>query len=269
MRPPSLINSTSPIGIFDSGLGGLTVLKKIQSLLPNEDYIYFGDTAHLPYGSKSNDCIIEYSEKIVNFLINKNVKAIIIACNSASSAAKDKIQNEYNIPIFEVISPAVEEATKATKSNSIGVIGTEITINSRVYSKKILATNENFHVMEIACPLLVPIIEEGLEDSRILDEITKLYLAPIINSKIDTLILGCTHYPIIKKQLTRVLPDKIQYITSGEPVGRWLKEYLIENNILNTLNNGVVEFYVSDAPRKFQELGSKFLNNKITNVQLV
>jgi len=263
------MNKNSAIGIFDSGLGGLTVLKKIQKLLPNENYIYFGDTAHLPYGSKSNECIIEYSEKIVNFLIDKNVKAIIIACNSASSVAKDIIQAKTNIPIFEVISPAVEQAVQITNNNNIAVIGTEATIISKIYSKKISKINNTIKTQEISCPLFVPIIEEGLENHDFTQEIIQLYLSPVIDLNIDTLILGCTHYPIIKDQLSTILPDNIRYIASGTPVGEWLKKYLFKNKLLNTNDSNYIDFYVSDAPKKFQKLGSKFLNNKITNIKLM
>jgi len=263
------MNNRSPIGIFDSGLGGLTVLKKIQELLPNENYIYFGDTAHLPYGSKSNNCIIEYSENITNFLLSKNVKAIIIACNSASSVANEQIQHQCKIPVFEVITPAVESAVQITSNNRIGVIGTETTINSKIYSKNISNMNKDIYIKEIACPLFVPIIEEGLENSRIAEEIFRLYLKPIINANIDTLILGCTHYPIIKKQLSNILPDKIKYITSGQPVGESLKKYLLKNAQLNDDTLSKVDFYVSDSPEKFQKLGSKFLTREIADIQLV
>ena len=263
------MNKNSAIGIFDSGLGGLTVLKKIQQLLPNENYIYFGDTAHLPYGSKSHECIIEYSEKIVKFLISKNVKAIIIACNSASSVAKDIIQAQTNIPIFEVISPAVESAVQMTKNNKIAVIGTEATISSKIYSKKISKINTKIKTQEISCPLFVPIIEEGLEHFDFTRQIVQLYLNLVIDLNIDTLILGCTHYPIIKDQLSNILPDNISYISSGSPVGEWLKQYLFKNKLLNTNNSSSINFYVSDAPEKFQKLGSKFLNNQITDIKLI
>ena len=269
MKSPLLINNNSPIGIFDSGLGGLTVLQKIQEVLPNENYIYFGDIAHLPYGSKSNKCIIEYSKKIIEFLLQKNVKAIIIACNSASSVAIETIKKNYDIPIFEVITPATIRAVEQTKTKHICVIGTETTISSKIYSKKICEFNNAMNTMEIACPLLVPIIEEGLENTDIAFEIVKLYLNPILNTKIDTLILGCTHYPIISKQLDNLLLNNIHYISSGLPLAQHLNDYLIFNKMINLNNKVSTEFYVSDSPKKFQMLGSKFLHNKISNVQLI
>tara|TARA_Y100000996_G_scaffold380500_1_gene334444 strand:- start:203 stop:1000 length:798 start_codon:yes stop_codon:yes gene_type:complete len=259
----------APIGIFDSGLGGLTVLKQIQHCLPFEDYIYFGDTAHLPYGSKSNDCIIDYSYNIANFLISKNVKAIIIACNSASSVAKEYLQQQFDIPIFEVITPSVEHAVNVTNNKRIGIIGTETTIKSKIYSQKISNLDQSIYVEEIACPLFVPIIEEGLENNNITTDIAKLYLDSMIESNIDTLILGCTHYPIIKDQLSSLLPKQIKFITSGRPTGIALEKYLFANNQLNNNDKGKTCFYVSDAALKFKHLGSKFLNNDINNIKLV
>ena len=269
MKTPLLINKNSPIGIFDSGLGGLTVLQKMQEILPHENYIYFGDTAHLPYGSKSNQCIEEYSRKIINFLLSKNVKAIIIACNSASSVANETIKNIYDIPIFEVITPSVIEAIDKTKTNHICVIGTETTISSNMYSKKIYDKNSNIKTIEIACPLLVPIIEEGLENSKIAYEMVKLYLNPIIKSDVDTLILGCTHYPIIINILKKIFVEKVDLISSGAPVSQYVHNFLKQNNNESSNKNGSVEFYVSDAPDKFQKLGSKFLNDNIANITVV
>ena len=269
MKNPLSMNNSAPIGIFDSGLGGLTVLKKIQDILPNENYIYFGDTAHLPYGSKSHECIIDYSENIVNFLLNKGVKAIIIACNSASSVAKTYLEGQCDIPIFEVISPAVKNAIQLTSNNRIGIIGTETTIQSKVYSQQISEFNQSIHIKEIACPLFVPIIEEGLENNKFTCEVVKLYLTPMVESAIDTLILGCTHYPIIKEQLYNFLSNEIKFVTSDIPVAISLKEYLETNQKLNLNGSGKIEFYVSDGAEKFQNLGSKFLNNNINNIQLI
>ena len=262
------MNNDSPIGIFDSGLGGLTVLQKLKAVLPNENYIYFGDTAHLPYGSKSNQSIIEYSKKIVYFLLSKNVKAIIIACNSASSVAVQIIKTISNIPIFEVITPSVIEAVNTTKTNYVGIIGTKTTINSNVYSEKIRDINPEINTLEIECPLLVPIIEEGLENTNIAYEIAKLYLCPMVESKIDTLILGCTHYPIIINMLKKVISNKIHFISSGGPVTQSLFMHLEKNKNNNTNNHSTTYFYVSDYPDKFLKLGSKFLNDKIINVEV-
>ncbi len=263
------MKNDAPIGIFDSGLGGLTVLKNIQEILPNENYIYFGDTAHLPYGSKSSSSIIDYSNSIINFLINKRVKAIIIACNSASSVAKKSLEKQVDVPIFEVITPAVQNAVQITTNNRIGIIGTDTTIKSKIYSTKISNIDQSINTKEIACPLFVPIIEEGLESYDFLSEIVQLYLRPMIEFDIDTLILGCTHYPIIKYQLEKLLSDNIKFVTSGNPLAKSLKKYLTDNNQHNISNPHPVEFYVSDSKEKFKALGSKFLKSEIKNVQLI
>ena len=263
----SKINN-SPIGIFDSGLGGLTVLHELKKILPNEEYIYFGDTAHLPYGSKSNQNIIEYSKKIVQFLLSKNVKAIIIACNSASSVAIDVIRSMTNLPIFEVVTPAILNAIKKTQTNHIGIIGTHTTINSQIYKNKIENINAEITTMQTASPLLVPIIEEGLENTTIAHAVVKLYLNPMLQSNIDTIILGCTHYPIISNMIKTVISDKIKLISSGHPLAKALATYLGKNECLNKNSNPSTCFYVSDSPEKFKKLGSKFLNDEILNIQV-
>ena len=264
------MNNNAPIGIFDSGLGGLTILKKIQKILPNENYIYFGDTAHLPYGTKSKTCIIEYSKKIANFLIEKNVKAIVIACNSASSVATQIIKESSDVPIFEVIQPVITESIQHTKTKNICIIGTEATINSKIYSTSIYKINSTINTIEIACPLFVPIIEEGLQNTEIALSIAKLYLNQIIYENIDTLILGCTHYTIILDTLKKIIASNIHCISSGKPVGECLKKYLNDNQLSNSQHSSTkIEFYVSDDTKKFQKLGSDFLNHSIDDVSLI
>jgi len=260
------MNNNSSIGIFDSGLGGLTVLNKIQELMPQENYIYFGDTAHLPYGSKSNECIIEYSKKIAQFLIAKNVKAIIIACNSAASVAFETIKKLSNIPIFEVITPSIIESIKLTNTNEICIIGTKTTINSKIYSKKIYKLNPKINTLEIACPLFVPIIEEGLENTKIAYEVGKLYLEKIADTNIDTIILGCTHYKIIINTLKKILPSNIKFIASGLPLAQHLYKHC---NNKNKNNKGTTKFYVSDNPKKFKKFAVKFLNNEVINTKCI
>ncbi len=261
-------NTNAPIGIFDSGLGGLTVLKKIQEKLPNENYIYYGDTINLPYGTKSNQSIVQYSKQIINFLIKQNVKTIVCACNSASSVAINQIKQNINIPIFEVINPAVQEAVHYTKTNHIAIIGTDTTIKSKSYSKKIKALNPEINTIEIATPLLVPIIEEGLENTSIANEMSKLYCQKIINSKFDTLILGCTHYPMIEGLLKKILTHKIRLISSGKPVAINLYNYLNKHDLINNSLSANTQYYVSDNIEKFQQSASKFLNHSIDDVAL-
>ena len=262
------INSDSPIGIFDSGLGGLTVLQELKNNLPNENYIYFGDTAHLPYGSKSNINIIEYSRKIAAFLVSKNVKAIVIACNSASSVAVNSIKKITNIPIFEVITPAATHAIQNTKTKHIGIMGTYATINSNIYKKTIQNINSEIHVSQFACPLLVPIIEEGLENSNIAQEVVELYLKPMVSDTLDTIILGCTHYPILSNTLHTVLSNKIKLISSGKPLSKSLLNYLRKREYLNKSLNPKMHFYVSDSPEKFKTLGSRFFKDSIENIEI-
>ena len=263
------MNNDAPIGIFDSGLGGLTVFKKIQQLLPDENYIYFGDTAHLPYGSKSTNCIIEYSEKIVNFLLSKNIKALIIACNSASSVAKNRIRKICNIPVFEVISPAVNSAIQTTQSNHICVIGTETTINSKVYSKKISSINDNINITEISCPLFVPIIEEGWANTKIAKLSAEKYLFKLKKSPIDTLILGCTHYPIMANTIKNVINKNINLVFSGQTVGTALNIYLNKHNLINKSKKASIDFYVTDYPQQFNKIGSNFFGKKLTTLKLI
>ena len=250
----------APIGIFDSGLGGLTVLKQIQHCLPFEDYIYFGDTAHLPYGSKSNDCIIDYSYNIANFLISKNVKAIIIACNSASSVAKEYLQQQFDIPIFEVITPSVEHAVNVTNNKRIGIIGTETTIKSKIYSQKISNLDQSIYVEEIACPLFVPIIEESLSNHSIANIAAKLYLKKI-PKEVDTLILGCTHYPLIKKTIQNSISSEISILDSSIVVADYVKEYMVKNSLLNgEFLKGENSFYISDDVEKFENSIANIMN---------
>ncbi len=263
-----LLNN-APIGVFDSGLGGLTVLKSLQNLLPNENYIYFGDTAHVPYGNKSSKMVIKYSQNIVNYFEKFQVKAIVIACNTASSVAYKLLQKTNKIPLFDVVTPCIKSASLISKSNKIGIIGTTSTINSKAYSKN-FQNDKKFSIYEIACPLFVPLIEEGWSDTLIAKEIAKQYLNKFSTNIIDTLILGCTHYPIMKNTILSSMPYKINLILSGDSVGHKLLKYLTSNKLINTnLNEGKIDFFVSDFPLKFDDLGARFFGNKLKNVKQV
>ena len=268
MKHTMQINNEHPIGIFDSGLGGLTVLQNLKKYLPNENYIYFGDIAHVPYGSKSNQNIIAYSKNIVEFLLSQNVKAIIIACNSASSVAFETIKNITDIPVFEVITPSVIDAIEHTKTKHVGVIGTSTTIESNIYKKKIKDLNPAISTSQMACPLFAPIIEEGLENTDIARAIVKLYLEPIITNNLDTIILGCTHYPIISQMLKTILPHNITLISSGKPLAQSLRTYLMKRDKLNQQSKSKIDFYVSDSHEKFKKLGSRFLGDDINNIHI-
>ena len=240
------------IGIFDSGVGGMTVARAVETLLPDLQIIYYGDLARTPYGSKSSETIIEYSINNTEFLLNHGAKTIIIACNSAASVASDILRQKFDIPIFEVISPAVDRAVAATYSGNIGVIGTRATIRSQIYDKKIKQKNPEFRVYSQSCPLLVPLVEEGWTDARETKMILRKYLHPLKQKQIDTLVLGCTHYPLLKNLIQhRVGKKRIQLIDSSVEVALTLQTYLDENPDFNkTLQHGTEnKYFVSDITK--------------------
>jgi glutamate racemase len=233
------------IGIFDSGVGGMTVARALETRLPGLQIIYFGDLARTPYGSKSPETIIDYSISNSEFLLNHGAQAIIIACNSAASVASDILREKFNVPIFEVISPAVERAVATTQSGNIGVIGTRATIRSEIYEQKIKQKTPGLKVFSKACPLLVPLVEEGWINSRETKMILRKYLAPLKQSQIDTLVLGCTHYPLLKDLIQhRMGKNRVRLIDSSIEVALSLQAYLQENPELHkTLQNGEANKY--------------------------
>ena len=260
-------SQNSPIGIFDSGLGGLTVLKSLETILPNESFIYFGDTAHVPYGTKSAETVIRYSQHIMDFFQKHETKAVVIACNTASAVAFQHLQQLYNIPLFDVVTPSVEFAINHTKNKNIGVVGTFSTIYSNAYTKMFQKLGSGCNVKEIACPLFVPIIEEGWANTDIAENIAKTYLNEFQNINIDTLILGCTHYPIMVNTIQKVLSNQINLVYSGKTVGIKLKEHLKKQNCENSsLSSQPAKYFVTDFPQKFDELGGRFLGRPLNNV---
>jgi glutamate racemase len=262
-----------PIGIFDSGVGGLTTARCIYKLLPAENIIYVGDTAHIPYGSKSPERVYSLSKYIVNFLLTKNVKMVVVACNTASSVALDKLQEDFpQLPIIGVILPAVKLALQTTRNKRIGVIGTEGTIKSNTYKKFLLSFDKGVSVFQRPCPLLVPIVEEGLINHKITYEILKYYLTSLVNKNIDTLILGCTHYPLLKKAIQKVVSRRITLIDSAKAVSLEVKEYLNSHHSENKKSSqGKHLYYVTDAPEKFKQLARLFLGKgeKIGKVEKI
>lgn len=274
--------NNSPIGIFDSGLGGLTVFKEIRKILPNEDLIYFGDTARVPYGNKSKDTILRYSIEISKFLISKGVKIIIVACNTSSSLALEDLQKEEKIPIFGVIKPGAKRAVEVSSGGNIAVIGTSATIKSGVYSRVIYEAIENlsepekdgfknnFKIIEKPCPLLVPLVEEGFLNNEIMKKVITYYLDSVTKEKPTCLVLGCTHYPILKDFISEVIGEDIQMIDSGIETARIVKCFLEENGMLkDDAKIGNESFFVTDDPEKFKKLGEKFLDRTIENVTVV
>ena len=270
MNKTFLNNPIRTIGIFDSGLGGLTILNQLKDDFPDFNYIYFGDTAHLPYGNKSKKFIKKFSINIANFLFSKGADIIIVACHSASSVAIELLNNFFSIPIIGVIEPTIFSAINATKTNHIGVLGTYTTINSKTYSKKINKINNKITVHEIICPLFVPIVEEGLENSDIATSTAEMYLNKINNTKIDTLILGCTHYPILLDTIKIIINNNIIIVNSGFSISKKLKMIMINNtNHTDNTNKARTQYFVSDVPYRFNELASKFLKYKVSNAKQV
>ncbi len=257
------MSKKSPLGVFDSGIGGLTVAYAIKKVLPNEDIIYFGDTKHLPYGEKSSSAIIKFSRDIANFLLEKKCKAIIIACNSASSIAYEEIKSISNkIPVFNVIDPVVKSIPIDDKKN-IGVIGTKATIESNVYYKKIKKVNSKQKVYSLATPLLAPMIEEGFINEDISKTIIRNYLRSSKLKNIEHLILACTHYPLIKCEINEFYNHRIKLIDSSHAVSLDVSNYLKKNNMLNEKEIPKYEFYVSNYTKSFEESAKFFFRRKI------
>lgn len=250
-----------PIGIFDSGVGGLTVAREIMRQLPGEQLVYFGDTARLPYGNKSQDNIIRFSRQIVRFLKTQDVKAIVIACNTASALALPTLEKEEEIPILGVIAPGARAAIQKTTNRQIGVIGTEATIRSETYGKAIRRLDPEAKVTGVACPLFVPLVEEGFADHSITGEVIDIYLNRMRQSRMDTLILGCTHYPLLRKRIREYFGESVQIVNPAYEAAQDLKRVLEEGGLLSPHKEKQEEdlFYVSDAAEKFTKLASFIL----------
>ena len=259
-----------PIGIFDSGIGGLTVLKEISEQLPHEDIIYFGDTARVPYGTRSTETVIKYSFQCIKFLLSKNIKAIVIACNTATAAALKTALEHFDVPIIGVIDPGVKTAVATTKNNKIGIIGTTGTINSEAYQKGIRKLNKSAEVIGIACPLFVQIVEDGWEDTEIAIMTAEKYLIELKEHNIDTLVLGCTHYPILRYTLSKVMGDNVNLVNPAYETAKEVKQLLKTKDMLsNKTDKSKQEFYVSDDPEKFRRIGGNILNKNIVDIEMV
>ncbi len=263
----------APIGVFDSGVGGLTVAREIMRQIPKEKIVYFGDTARVPYGSKSKDTVTKYSKQIVRFLRTQNVKAVVIACNTASAYALDEIEEEIDIPIIGVVRPGAKVAAEVTRNGRIGVIATEGTIESKIYSTYISQIDEKLHVIGKACPLFVPLVEEGLWVDPVTDEIAQRYLTELIDRDIDTLILGCTHYPLIRSTVGKIMGDKVTLVNPAYETARELKELLETEDLLNQKEAGLGEnkyrFFVSDGAEKFKRFANSALKYGILSAKTI
>ncbi|GFN37071.1 glutamate racemase [Tepidimicrobium xylanilyticum] len=259
-----------PIGVFDSGIGGLTVLKEIMEQLPGEDIVYFGDTARIPYGTRSKETVIKYFFQSVRFLLTKDIKAIVIACNTASALAMEEAQEAFEIPLLGVIEPGAKAAVSATKNSIIGVIGTEGTINSQSYQRKIRQMLPSAEIIGIPCPLFVSIVEEGWENTDVAYLTAKKYLLELKEHNIDSLVLGCTHYPALRYTINKVLGDNVILVNPAYETAKAAKIMLKEKNLLsNKADGGKCRFYVSDNPEKFKRVGGNMLKKEIASVEKV
>lgn len=259
-----------PIGIFDSGVGGLTVTKEIIRNLPKEDIIYFGDTARVPYGIKSRETVIRFSIENILFLLKQDVKLICVACNTVSSIALPILKRHFKAPIVGVIVPGAKEAVYATRNKRIGVIGTRGTIRSKTYENEIKQLDPNIKITSAACPLFVPFAEEGWLSGSVVMEVARTYLKPLKDARVDTAILGCTHYPLLKPVIKKVLGKGVRLVDSAEQVSIEVKNVLKEAGMLSGIDKkGRHKFYVSDNPAWFSELAGRFLGEPARNAQKV
>lgn len=259
------VKKEQPVGIFDSGIGGLTVAHAIKQMMPQEDLIYFGDTAHLPYGDKSEAAIQAYSIKITDVLLKKNCKVIVIACNSASSAAYELLKEyvQHKVKVINVIDPMVQWVTDHFQSCSVGLIGTKRTVQSGIYARKIGDSSSNIVLHSLPAPLLVPMIEEGFFNNKISHDIIEKYLNDPILGNITALILGCTHYPLIKKEILEFYQGRIAVLDSSEIVAKALFDYLSEENLLNEQSQGHDHFLVSDFTDSFEASTKLFFHKTV------
>jgi glutamate racemase len=259
-----------PLGVFDSGIGGLTVVKRIISILPLENLVYFGDTARVPYGSKSNSTVIEYSIQDTKFLLSKNVKLIVVACNTASSVALNELRKRFDISVIGMIEPGAVMALENTKNGRIGVIGTSATVNNKAYSEKIKKLEPKILVYEKACPLFVPLAEEGWINHKATYLIAEEYLKELKDHKVDTVVLGCTHYPILFNVIQEILGDDVTLIDSGVAAAKVVMEELDRLALHSNSNSpGIQDYYVSDIPQKFMEISQIFMGKNLEHVKKV
>ncbi len=264
------IDRNSPIGVFDSGIGGLTVLKEIFRVLPDESTIYLGDTARVPYGIRSPETVMRYSFENTRFLVSKGIKLLVIACNTASSISLTEIKKKMSIPVIGVIEPGANAAVKSTRNEKIGIIGTEATIRSSSYKKAIRAIDSSAEVFGLPCPLFVPLVEEGWTEGKIAVMVAEKYLKGIRNKGIDTLVLGCTHYPLLKSVVSEVMGSDIRLIDSAVETAKWIKEILKSKGLeRKSKARPLREIYVTDSPERFIKVGERFLEQKIKHIEKI
>ncbi len=259
--------NNAPIGIFDSGLGGLTILKALQKALPAEKLIYFGDTANVPYGSKSRATVTQFSLDIAQFLEQKGVKLIVVACNTASALALTQLRKHCRVPVLGVIEPGAQKATRTSKNGRIAVLGTEATVKSGAYRQQILKLAPKAKVTQIPCPLFVPLVEEGWAKKPLARLTAQEYLKPLAKTGVDTVILGCTHYPVLKPVIASVLGKQVHLVDSAQTLAQEVKTYLTRHNA-QAEGKGSLTIYASDAPERFKHLAKHILGTQLKTVRL-
>ena len=262
--------SESPIGVFDSGIGGLTVVREILRRLPDENIIYLSDTARVPYGTKSSQTVVKYSQSNSKFLISKGIKLLVVACNTASAVALPSLRWDFEIPVMGVIEPGARKAVRITKTGKVGVIGTSSTIKSNAYKKAVENIAPEIKIYSKACPLFVPLAEEGWIDGKIAELTANKYLEPLKEYDIDVLILGCTNYPLLKSTIQKVIGDEVVLVDSAEETALEIERILKDNNISNeSSSSNKREFYLTDVSDTFIEIAGRFLGEKIERVEQV
>jgi len=255
-----------PIGIFDSGLGGLTILKALRRQLPHEDFIYFGDTANVPYGSKSKQTVTRFSAAIARFLETQQVKLIVVACNTASALALNELRRQCHTPVLGVIEPGAQAAALATQNNRIAILGTEATVRSKAYAKAVRKRKPTARLLQQACPLFVPLVEENWSRTPAACQIAQIYLAPAKRFRADTVILGCTHYPILKPVLAKLLGKDVHLIDPAQTTARAVETFL--GSAKENSGKGKLTIYASDDPARFKRLASRLLGTPVSRVRL-
>ena len=258
-----MLNRESAIGVFDSGIGGLTVLHEIIEALPRENTVYLGDTARSPYGTKSVDTVLRYSFENSEFLVEKGVKIVVVACNTSTAIALEHLQRELTLPVVGVIEPGVKRALARTQNKKIGVIGTEATIQSGAYTRALKTVDRSVEVYSRACPLFVPLVEEGWTDNQVVEMTVRAYLESLKQSGIDTLILGCTHYPLLKKSIRKFLGGGVRLVDSAKETAMEVAGMVKKTALARTAGRGVHSFFVTDAPDRFIKVGRRFLGEKV------
>lgn len=262
--------SWKAIGIFDSGIGGLTVLKELVKAMPQEDTIYLGDTARVPYGTKSPETVIRYSREIASFLAKRDIKLLVVACNTASAVSLETLQEQFPIPVVGVIEPGARRAAAVTRSGRVGVIGTEGTVRSSAYMRAIKKVNPDIEVISRPCPLFVPLAEEGWTDNEVARLTARSYLDGLREAGVDTLVLGCTHYPLLKKTIAQVMGDDVLLVDSAEETARTVQEILQDLSLLRpTVEKGNHHYFVTDVPAGFIRIGNRFLGGALDDVHQV